>query len=612
MFKTLKDAFERLLGKRQGSSSTATSAPANPTRSDPAGRPQAASSRKSDYVKPPPIPPGGLKVSIRDVVKDFDVSRAPPRSSSTSGSAPPKSTASREKSPPPYVPPPPVPRGELTISIRETVRDFDIEQSKSRAAKPPHRKLDSTPPDPTPAELCEPQRRGGQPSERVKRRKVDDPFPAPWVNEGRRLQLVEDPAVKKTVVVRLGVDFGTAFSKLAVRVGQQIYILDWSGLASTEQFHLLPSEITQGADGAFAVTESDGLGHRSSYLKRPFVEGATLDDDTMAHVTAYMAWLMLYARAWIYKHVSSVLAGRKIIWEINVGIPTGSWGDGFPGRQSLLAAVRAGWAASQSSSINSDSVHRALRQANDLTKGGLPEIHLVPEVAAQIAGYRESPSRQNGLHLLVDVGAGTVDIAIFRLMIEAESQSDQIVVFSSDVCALGTAFLMRELNDASHGKIVWRPSQRVPNKQELISTGALSPARLEEVMKPIYDEVSRRIEAVLEGGRSKDPRASEFNLSDKDVLRVFLSGGGGRVTVYLDAANFAVRNCRSYKQELPQQANIVPILPLDKDGFDRVSVAVGLTYSIEDIRLIQPNTVPRLGPLPRASSRLDRDDLYPK
>lgn len=612
MFKTLKDAFERLLGKKEGSNTTATSPPANATRPESAGRPQASASRKSDYVKPPPVPPGGLKVPIRDVAKDFDIPRAPPRSSSTSGVAPSKPTASREKSPPPYVPPPAVPRGELPISIRDAARDFDIEQSKWRPAKPQHRKPDSTPSNPTPAEPRVVQQPSAQPSAEITRRKVDGALPAPWVSEGRRLQLIEDPAVKKTVVVRLGVDFGTAFSKLAVGVGQQIYIVDWSGLASTEQFHLLPTEIIRGADGAFAVTESDGLGHRSSYLKRPFVEGATLDDDAMAHVTAYLAWLMLYARAWVYKHVSSVLAGRKIIWEVNFGVPTGSWGGGFPGRPSLLAAVRAGWAASQSSSINSDSVHRALRQANDLTTGGLPEIYLVPEVAAQIAGYRESPSRQNGLHMLVDVGAGTVDIAIFRLMVEAESQSDQIVVFSSDVCALGTAFLMRELNDASRGKIVWRPSQRVPNKQELISTGTLPPARLEEVVKPIYDKVSRRIEAVLEEGRSKDPRASEFNRSDRDVLRVFLCGGGGRVPVYLDAANFAVRNCRSHKQDLPQQANIVSIQPLDKDAFDRVSVAIGLTHSIEDIRLIEPNAIRRPEPLPKASSRLDRDDLYPK
>ena len=612
MFKTLKDAFERLLGKKAGGNTTATSPPANATRSDSVGRPQASSQRKSEYVKPPPVPPGGLKVPIRDVAKDFDISRGPPGSSSTSGGTPSKTTASRGKSPPPYVPPPAVPRGELPISIRDTVRDFEIEESKWRPAKPQPRKPDSTPPNPTPTEPRVIQRPSAQPSTVVTQRKVDGPLPAPWVSEGRRLQLIEDSAVKKTVVVRLGIDFGTAFSKLAVRVGQSVYVVDWSGLTSIEQAHLLPSEITQDPNGSFLVTETDQGGVTSSYLKKPFVEGTSPDIETMVRVTAYIAWLLIYARAWIYKHLSSLIVDRKIIWEVNVGVPTGSWGDGFAGRQPLLSTLRAAWMVSQSASINSDTVHKALRQANDLRKGGLPDIYLVPEVAAQIAGYRNSPARQDGMHMLVDIGAGTVDIAIFRLMIDAETQSDQIVVFDTDVCALGTAFLMRALTDGSHGRLAWRPSQKVPSKQDLISSSALSSARYDELVMPLFDKLCRRIAAVMEGGRSNDPRASEFNRGDKDVLRIFLSGGGCRVPLYTDAASAAVKNIRSYQQRLPQQPKIVSILPLDDEGFDRVSVAIGLTHSIEDIKLIEPNAIRRPEPLPKASSRLDRDDLYPK
>ena len=612
MFKTLKDAFERLLGQKEGSNTTATSSPANATRPDSAGRPQASAARKSDYVKPPPVPPGGLRVPIRDVAKDFDIPRATPRSSSTSGGAPSKTTAPRGKSPPLYVRPPAVPRGELPISVRDTAKDFDIGQSKWRPAKPQPRKPDSTPPNPTPTEPRVIQRPSAQPSAVVTRRKVDGPLPAPWVSEGRRLQLIEDSAVKKTVVVRLGIDFGTAFSKLAVRVGQSVYVVDWSGLRSSEGAHLLPSEITQDPNGSFLVTETDQGGVTSSYLKKPFVEGTSPDIETMVRVTAYIAWLLIYARAWIYKHLSSLIFDRKIIWEVNVGVPTGSWGDGFAGRQPLLSTLRAAWMVSQSASINSDTVHKALRQANDLGKGGLPDIHLVPEVAAQIAGYRNSPARQDGMHMLVDIGAGTVDIAIFRLMIDAETQSDQIVVFDTDVCAFGTAFLMRALTDGSHGRLAWRPSQKVPSKEDLVSSGVLSSELYDELVTPLYDKLSRRIAAVMEGGRSKDPRASEFNRGDKDVLRVFSSGGGCRVAVYTDATKSAVKNCRSHQQRLPQQTKVDSIRPLDDEGFDRLSVAIGLTHSIEDIRLIEPNAIRRLEPLPKASSRLDRDDLYPK
>ena len=43
------------------------------------------------------------------------------------------------------------------------------------------------------------------------------------------------------------------------------------------------------------------------------------------------------------------------------------------------------------------------------------EISLFPEFLAQIAGYVRSPGRQADLHMLVDVGAGTMDATTFNV-----------------------------------------------------------------------------------------------------------------------------------------------------------------------------------------------------
>ena len=41
-------------------------------------------------------------------------------------------------------------------------------------------------------------------------------------------------------------------------------------------------------------------------------------------------------------------------------------------------------------------------------------ISAFPEFSAQVTGYVQSPSRQEGLHATADVGGGTLDVTIFK------------------------------------------------------------------------------------------------------------------------------------------------------------------------------------------------------
>jgi hypothetical protein len=45
----------------------------------------------------------------------------------------------------------------------------------------------------------------------------------------------------------------------------------------------------------------------------------------------------------------------------------------------------------------------------------LTEADAVPEFVAQLAGYAQSAQRRNGLHALVDLGGGTVDMVTFNV-----------------------------------------------------------------------------------------------------------------------------------------------------------------------------------------------------
>jgi len=63
--------------------------------------------------------------------------------------------------------------------------------------------------------------------------------PDAWVHDGISLQ-VPGGGEGKVLRVRLGIDFGTAYTKVALRVADKVYFLDWSGVSKCSEKFLLP------------------------------------------------------------------------------------------------------------------------------------------------------------------------------------------------------------------------------------------------------------------------------------------------------------------------------------------------------------------------------------
>ena len=86
-------------------------------------------------------------------------------------------------------------------------------------------------------------------------------------------------------------------------------------------------------------------------------------------------------------------------------------------------------------------MRRILKEGVVDTKIGLDELKAVPEFVAQITSYSHSPQRADGLHLLVDCGAGTVDVVSFNVF-RHPNLEDRYQIWSSEVQPKGTRFLM--------------------------------------------------------------------------------------------------------------------------------------------------------------------------
>ena len=80
------------------------------------------------------------------------------------------------------------------------------------------------------------------------------------------------------------------------------------------------------------------------------------------------------------------------------------------------------------------------------------ETELIPEVIAEVTGYARSPSRNEGLHLLVDIGASTLDICSFIL--GRNEANDHVSILTADVKLLGAERLRQtKVNGAKTERI---------------------------------------------------------------------------------------------------------------------------------------------------------------
>jgi hypothetical protein len=84
-----------------------------------------------------------------------------------------------------------------------------------------------------------------------------------------------------------------------------------------------------------------------------------------------------------------------------------------------------------------------VREAHQKSSAHCPAgWELVPELTAAIAGYAADPTSQSGAHVLIDVGASTLDIVAFNHL-----RQERIAVISAGVELLGSSALETAISD---------------------------------------------------------------------------------------------------------------------------------------------------------------------
>jgi len=444
-----------------------------------------------------------------------------------------------------------------------------------------------------------------------------EPTPSPEVNidsdrARERTGIIQPPSsgAGRVLTVRIGLDFGTAFTKAAVALADSAFPVRWSEEVGADGY-FLPGVISRMSDGTVRLGGCTAAVEQFAALKGPFLPGGVITDVGRARTIAFAALVLRYCRTFVHQRLEDFVRGRRIVWLLNVGCPTNVY-DAQRLTEEYRRIFAIAWEISHGQTdIHLRDVFAALAsQPKPLSEIGLESIEAIPEFVAQVAAYARSPQRQDGLHLLVDCGAGTLDIATFNVCQAPGTAEDIYPILRSEVVPLGTHFLMKAFSRVN-ARAVWPDIDPFPVDAELRSRFGLGNRDIYQVKIQFGEKIRETVLRVLRiTKRERSPLAQAWFSG----LPVFLSGGGSSCGIYEQSVAKACADLPVEKRfmQFPLPGSVERSnLHLSVIEVHRLSVAFGLTYDPEVIgKIYRSDETENL--VMRQRQRPDRDELYAK
>lgn len=382
------------------------------------------------------------------------------------------------------------------------------------------------------------------------------------------------PGTGQKLQVIIGLDFGTAFTKVVIRTRRRAYAVPFTRfIGEGDNPYLLPGRLTVLADGTLRL----GVGHSGQVheqLKQLILDGK--NDEAFICCAAFLTLVFRESRRWFLDEHESAYGQYDFDWHINVGLPTEHYHNA--GLVALYRqVVMAAWAAT-TCDVPPRWAWFANSRHEDHDTLHEDYIGFFPEFVAQITGYVRSPMRRNDLHLLMDVGAGTLDVAIFNVHHDQEEGVDRFPIFAKAVEYFGVHYLHQRRADGA-GVAVDCPNRRFKeglSRAQWAARFGVSEDVLRKTDGQLQEDVFEQVKGVTRAARKKYPGSRKW----MEGVCFLLCGGGQNVEQYSSLARDMVlkgQPCAFTPLTLPKPENLEA--PMADDAcYDRLSVAYGLSY----------------------------------
>ena len=421
---------------------------------------------------------------------------------------------------------------------------------------------------------------------------------------------------KPTCDVVIGFDFGTSCSKVIIRTpyhhGGRACAVPFDEAAHKSSKYFLPSVLKRSENGQLTFSNGNsGCLYRDikfHLMKSEFVRPLNEKHDSLDAkilTAAFLALGLRQARDWFLRTQQKLYGKYKLVWHLNIGLPSANYAD-----KKLTDAYktisRAAWRLSlvkeQVTIVDTKAIYNTMNRYKPLATDRI-EVDVIPEVAAEVVGYARSQQRDEGLHLLVDVGASTLDVCSFLL--RESSGDDCYDILTADVRKLGTMGLYKHRLDSAceatqdYSRYLWSkrdPISPIPKKSLEYLLNPKKTASYKaytewyEWYERKYGKKCNKMlwKTIVDLKKRRDPHSDRW----KKGIPVFLCGGGSVMDFYKDfasdmsskvAAFYSMnnRNCglKIYSLQKPEGL----VMEGNQANYHRLAVAWGLSYPAYDI-----------------------------
>jgi hypothetical protein len=414
----------------------------------------------------------------------------------------------------------------------------------------------------------------------------------------------------------IGIDLGTSCSKVVLRdaATRDAFAVPFGKLAHEGHPYLLPSLVRVARNGSLSLTSGDFLADHVKLRLVRAPDGVVLRDTKRASeisgrelAAGYIALVLRLVREWFLDTHDARYRNVSLRWHLNLGMPSKDSDDEAQKREFEWVGTAAWLASVAAGELGVGSVKGAMKEARTFLDAGrrwplvpeaqqdarLWEVCILPEVIAEVVGYAQSDLKRHGTHLLVDVGAATLDVATFILH-EAEGE-DRYGILTTAVEYLGAYAL--------HGKRCSAVAKAVEDhiQKQIQSVDGIAPlpesdsyrVPVQSVIEAVDEQVKNQcLQAVFrvvdDTRKNRDPKPF---LRREFSLPVITCGGGSRMDLY----SAAVRGVRKYLALIKGLDEIQLPFPkqlladgLTRDEYHRLAVAYGLSFLSVEIGSITP------------------------
>ena len=416
----------------------------------------------------------------------------------------------------------------------------------------------------------------------------------------------------------VGLDFGTSCTKAVVRspfaFRSRATAVRWRG-GNADGSYLLPTVLYETGVG-FALECSGVVRNTHDTLKIDLMNNPA-SRETRARAAAYLGLALQATRQWFFDSEHDVYKRFRLRWALNLGIPSAGYDDGRV-REAFCAVARAAWRLS----LRPDrpTLSEAVGAFTDAERGmdSLEQVAVVPEIAAEVVGYARSKHRREGLHVMVDVGASTIDICGFVLHPADGEDGDQYHLLTALVKRLGLheLHLRRTCAVEAAGERLCPVVAAAPSPFGAIPDAGRSyvddPARrlrgqLDRIDEEYTEECTNAIMTVLmDLRRRRDPHSTNW----ESGLPVFVGGGGGRFKLVTDMLSRSHERLVSAVETRGIKRMGLPALhtlsnsDIPEEMAGRLDGAYGLSFDSLDIGEIHPpHKIADVPPMPERPRR---------